>query len=496
MKVTVNGNATELITYRRKDTRNLSDGVATLEIYYDPSVGYLPRYSRINGPLPDGDQAFKEFYLLEARPCASGGFVPAEWYEASYFVSDFRRQYPSYDYHAKVRPGFHRVAIGHFRATRISDRRTPVRLEKLTGITRISTSEKLAPIRSVPDRIGFDEIEAHLRRFPRSSALTGPAVDIDETRKYLKQPAPPNMGRIVGLAAFLFVATAGIFLLVRRRRSLVLLAIGLSTALTGCDRSQGVDRARLVAEVSPPFLVHDPDVGILNLSLVVRNEGGGRIRVFQASGGCSCRRIDQSGLPVELTQGRKVILKAKIRSERAYDPRGFVLALSTDRGILDLPVKYHAVPTHDLFPASINLGAIIDGSHTEGGVQAGTVFEVVHREIVDGSKSRAPVSIVVPPDLIIQKRESRQVEVPGQPDFRLVDTTYALSLVDPGYGLKKTVVTLQGDGGGILCETPVIWQRLPYLSSNPAKLYLGSRPVRYKGSRHLITSQVGQAFPA
>jgi hypothetical protein len=48
---------------------------------YDPSVGYLPRHVRQLG-VSNGLGLCKEFYLVGARPCAQGGFVPTEYYEA------------------------------------------------------------------------------------------------------------------------------------------------------------------------------------------------------------------------------------------------------------------------------------------------------------------------------------------------------------------------------------------------------------------------------
>lgn len=56
------------------------------EIYYDPSVGYLPRFVRSVGVFR-GSANCKEYYLIKARPCAAGGFVPVESYEAK-FVGD------------------------------------------------------------------------------------------------------------------------------------------------------------------------------------------------------------------------------------------------------------------------------------------------------------------------------------------------------------------------------------------------------------------------
>ncbi len=217
----VNGFATELEIYTKNTT-----GLGCLEVYYDPSMGYIPRYIRITGPGNPRDQSFKELYVLNAQPCAAGGFVPLEWYEVSYYVDDFRRHYPTYDYKTVVRPSFHLVGLGHYKAVRMTDRKKPVALEKMKGIAKISTSEGTVSLNAVPDRMGFADLDLRLRHASiRQKRLTA-AVNIDEARKF-STPPPSGVEWYTILAVSLLVPMIAIGFFKLRRRGLQVLLIEL-----------------------------------------------------------------------------------------------------------------------------------------------------------------------------------------------------------------------------------------------------------------------------
>ena len=107
----MNGYRTEVEIY----TQN-TDDVRSLEVHYDPSIGYLPRYARVCGPGNPTRYGVKEMYMLDARPCKAGGFVPFEWYSVSYFVDNFPRRFPAYDHKTVLKPSYHLVGIGHYKA--------------------------------------------------------------------------------------------------------------------------------------------------------------------------------------------------------------------------------------------------------------------------------------------------------------------------------------------------------------------------------------------
>lgn len=338
----VNGFRTELEIY----SQNTND-VRRLEVHYDPAIGYIPRYARVTGPINATSQAFKELYVLDARPCALGGFIPLEWYALSYYVDDFDRRYPSYNWQTVVKPTFHLLGIGHYRAVRLTDRKKPVALEKLAGITTITTTEGRVPLGVVTDRMGLGEVDARIHRGLVHPKPRMPTVDMNELRRFSGSVASDRRWYAVLGVCLTVPFFAGGFYVLRRRRSLFLL-IGLFTICSGCGQSQKADKPLLTAKVTPTFLVYEPSAGLLNVSITVKNDGDDKIKVFQASAGCSCRKLDLSPLPKELSPGSEVTLSARIFGESSYDPKRFPLVVTTDRGLLEFPLRHVALPRHNL----------------------------------------------------------------------------------------------------------------------------------------------------
>src|SRR5262249_2975437 len=104
------------------------DAWVRTEIYYDPSVGYLPRYVRARG-IGGRSALCRELYLVSARPCAAGGFVPTEFYEAVYGIAPPKHLAgDEFDDPFAPRP-LRKVTLGHFVATDFKDFKGPAALE-------------------------------------------------------------------------------------------------------------------------------------------------------------------------------------------------------------------------------------------------------------------------------------------------------------------------------------------------------------------------------
>ena len=60
-----------------KEATSVNNGWSQLEVYYDPSVGFLPRFVRRLSHDGRVDRAFVlEFFLADARPCVAAGSYP------------------------------------------------------------------------------------------------------------------------------------------------------------------------------------------------------------------------------------------------------------------------------------------------------------------------------------------------------------------------------------------------------------------------------------
>ncbi len=62
--------------------------------------------------------------------------------------------------------------------------------------------------------------------------------------------------------------------------------------------------------------------------------------------------------------------------------------------------------------------------------------------------------------------------------FKFVDSTYHFTITDTSYGLQKREINLRSPDGSAVVSEPVVWNRLPFLSSVPSKATLGVQPAR------------------
>jgi hypothetical protein len=67
-----------------------------IEVWYDPSIGFLPRYGRIL-TVGQSETTVDEMTLMAAHSCVEGGFVPTEWCRRLFSVKDFEKRYAIYD---------------------------------------------------------------------------------------------------------------------------------------------------------------------------------------------------------------------------------------------------------------------------------------------------------------------------------------------------------------------------------------------------------------
>lgn len=439
-----------------------------LEVHFDPSIGHVPRYARVIGPIHGNDRSVKEMYMIAAKPCAAGGFVPVEWYDVSYIVENFARRYPSYSYETVLHPSGRRIAVGHYKAVRMTDRKKPVALEKLAGITRISSDGGEVALTTVPDHLSLADVEARLAKVLAHPKPLPPTVDVDEIRKFAGGPDRLMSWYLVLGACVILLSGLALGLRALRRRAALLLLTSLSAVSSGCARPAD-SPPRLTAEVSPGITVYPPDQPMLHLTLTIRNLSPQSVKILQASGGCSCRAIDQHPFPVKLNRGGSVSLAITVRGDRSYEPAAFHLALSTDQGIIELPARYLALPRFSLIPESINLGTLTDEEQESS-------FEIVQRQVFQRGTPRADLPLQVPPEFDATCTGTRETAIIESSALHYVDKTYRLTLKHKQYGLSKAVIQ-QGGGNGA-AEASVVWRRVPYLSTTPARLYLGARPLR------------------
>lgn len=454
------GHRVEVETYR--SDRN--SGWAQVEVSYDPAVGFLPRYLRMVSFRKKGKTHVRETYLTDARMCAAGGFVPTEWYETDYAIEGFGGRYPDYDEDTILSPPG-KVFAGHFKVTRMADRTAPMSFARLKGVRSIGAIGGTAGLGGRTSLTISDIKSVMGRKLDTPAVAAMPSLDADELHKY---DARPGHGWYwyLGGAAVIFVAVGA----TARRRFGAALALACAAGTAGCGHVGEPVTKLTAAFTRTRLLLDDADAGFVPLTLVLRNDGNRPLQIFGADGGCSCRRIEKTSFPIRLGAGETRPLKVDIQNSRAELPQNVAITFETDRGSIPVPVSLYALHRYKLDPDS--------PSHTSLEEDNPWEFDLVQRVLFETGKPRPATALVVPPELAATELGRRTGRVGGAPEFSYEDTTYLVRLNDLGLGLHKAVIYLKGPDGGKVADSTVVWDRAPFLSTTPERVYLGLRAAR------------------
>ena len=460
------GRPYELATY----SRPVPQGWVRGDVRYDPSVGYLPRFARIVDCSKEmhGVGLVAEFHLIEARPCAAGGFVPMEWYEIKYDVDAIESHYKAIDDATRFAPNRDRVVVDHFRATALRDRNETVKLTRLKQIGLISGLGGSIALAKPPVAMTLTQVVNLLgRKNLEPSPRVFPALDNEELHRFeVARSRPWWPYATIGAGALILIVV-----LIGRWRTRGLWAVLFVVFMgSGCNREPSKPVIRLAADFTKPSLLYEPGRQVIDAELVVRNVGNRGIHLTGANGGCACRQVDRSKLPIDLAPGQRLALGVQLTDRKDYRPQTVTFNWETESGELHTPVDLLAIPRHDLSPEVVSIAA-----DSESGAMA---FDLVHRQVLEGGAVWPRCELVLPPRFTIVSQESRKGRMADAPDYQCLDTTYHLRLADQELGTRKESIALEVDGTLTPIHAEVVWRRRAYLSCTPGKVLLGSKPVR------------------
>jgi len=462
------GNPTEVEIYRKQDAGGM--GWEQIEVSYDPAVGYLPRFVRSLSYYPPNDMASSnEMYLIEARPCAAGGFVPIEWYNISFDVPNFKSRLRNYDESTDLAPPSTEVGVSHFRASGFRDFSGPVVLTEIKDVHSVASMGGTLARPARVSSLSLDGVKKLLGK-----RITTPAqkltlnIDEAELRELGRRPSGTWWPYIAALTAAL--VSIALFLTWRRARaSLAALALVTLGGASGCG-SVGDPVIRLTAAYKETFVYIDPRTHELPMTLVVRNDGNQALRLLKADGGCSCRKVDQSSFPVVVRPGGSVLVPVKMSITPTTMPQGSQFQLETDKGGITVSAPLFTLVSHELNPETI--------ANTYMNESDGWTFDLTHRVIFPAVGAKPKFDLKFPGEFTVARGETRSGRVGGAPAYAYEESNYRVTLNDHALGARKTLISLAEPGGGVVLEAPIVWKRVPFLSSIPDRVILGTRPVR------------------
>ena len=455
------GHATEVEIYRREQ----EDGWHQVEVSYDPSIGSNPRYCRLLKWVAKDDRLFvKEAYVVKADVCSAGGFVPTEVRKTAYRVDRFSRNYPKFDDNTSF-TATDQVELDRFVATRFVDFVGPAKIEDTAGVTFLTS---YGGPRKIPggllNAMTIPAVKAALGTRLTAAPPPMPHLDVAEQNEFNTQRGRPWWPYLIGgLAAVAALGAAGY---ARKRALAVVALIGLLPA-AGCGTA-GPPAPRLSGAFDRPQLLYDPGRP-LQLTLTLKNDGNRPLRIRAVNGGCTCRRVDPAPFPATLKVGQSLNVGVSLNDDRSFAPQNITFTADSDQGSLNFPASLHALPSHHVSPIAPANNSLVEGQGWE--------FDLVHRELSDGTSPTHPATLTFPAEFAATRGQTVAGSVANLPKFAFKDTTYHVTLKDDRLGLCKAPILLRA-GDRTLFEVPVIWKRSRYLSTAPERVSLGTRPVR------------------
>ncbi len=463
------GNLTEVETYRREEPDGT--GWQQIEISYDPAIGYLPRFVRTLSYFAPNDRTYSdEMYLIEARPCAAGGFVPTEWYNISFDVPNFKSRFPNYDDSTDLAPPMAELPGGsHFRASSFRDFSGPVALTEIKDVHSIAAVGGMVARPAKIPSLSLGDVKKLLgKRVSTPARRVMLNIDTAELRE-LEHPSSSRWWPyLVGVS--LAIISAAILVRWRRVRARIgVLVFAVLCGTSGCGYV-GDPVVKLTASYKDTFVYINPRTHELPMTLVVLNSGNQAIRLSGADGGCSCRKVDQSTLPAVVRPGRIITIPVRLSITPTTAPQMSQFQIDTDKGIIGVSAPFYTLVSHELNPETIANNYMYEADEW--------AFDLSHRVVLPSSGGEPVFRLIFPKEFVAVQGATREGRVGGAPGYAYRETTYRLTLKDRSLGAHKASISVSDPEKDTLLEAPIVWKRVPFLSSVPDRVILGTRPVR------------------
>jgi hypothetical protein len=445
---------------------------ARLEIWYDPSINYVPRYVR-HLAVADGRVQCREIFVRETYTSQEGGFVPTDLFETDFVGTPPALVASSQLITDSIHPTG-RIVMGRLKAIRAGRLDGEVGLERLEGSKRIVAIGGSVPLPiSNSKRLTIKTMEHLLGRNLRNpmpaSLLTLDQAELDELGTL------PRGGWSPLWLAFLvlpLIVVAG--LVVRRgkagvRAIILILTLCLLGVPAGCvKRPPSPADLAVTLEGSP--VLYDPLKGTVSLTMNAYNRGSVPIKIITVDGGCACRKVDQSQFPVVHSPGATLRIPVTVTTPSDVSDVTYKFQFQTDAGLWETVASVLMLPTQTVSPRTLASPVLVESEDWE--------FDLTYRRIFQSTSTADAAELVYPKQFNGTRVGTNSGAVARAPGYMFEDTTYRVKLLNRDEGTFKEVFRVKrADDKGDL-EVPAVWNRVSFLSPSPAKAYLGTRTAR------------------
>ena len=460
----INGFSTVVEVYQHDLS---SDDWFRMQIYYDPSIGFLPRYVRSVATTHNKTYC-KEIYLIDAKPCSAGGFVPLEWYETIFTGDVPTRLLPSELDRSDGPSPIAKVGVGHCKVTSFEDLTQNVSMVGLDSARHINAQggsisfdpRKALTIASLQSALG--------KKLTTPRATVMPTLDIEELQKFETAPRGSWLpAMLIAIACFIICGFTA-----RRKissRFFPVLILPLVCSQFGCNQSQR-PIAQVVARFNQSYVVFDEGTASIPLKLSVRDQGNVPLRIFKIDGGCTCRSVDLTGFPITLASGDIRDVPVSLNSSPKAAAVAYRFKFETDNGVLYSEVPIVLLAKHTFHPEAISIASL--------GERESHQFEITHRSVFRKDEAPDIAMLETSDDFDFEETARHTATVSIAPDQQYQDVKYNVQMNNFNVGLNRSAIRLRSADGLILAEIPVGWRRLEFLSTIPDRIILANKSIR------------------
>jgi hypothetical protein len=137
---------------------------------------------------------------------------------------------------------------------------------------------------------------------------------------------------------------------------------------------------------------------------------------------------------------------------------------------MDVSATLVTLANHVVAPESPSNCSLVEGTPWK--------FELVHRAIRPAGQKIGMTRLVMPPGFeAVPLKKSKAIPL-GFRELEAEDIRYQITLKNQDIGTFKENFRIEDDRGESLLDVPVLWQRLPFLSTSPTSVLIGQKAVR------------------
>jgi hypothetical protein len=437
----------------------------TYVVAYDASIGFLPRYVRLMMHDRSNDLGMiEEMYLVDARRCSYGGYVPCEWIQLSFDIEGFGAKYRDVKPGSVLEPPNSEVSIGWFRAEQFDDLLAEPAVQNDEGFTHLSSGGGTVAVPGRAKTLTLTE----MRRALGLKVYTAPPVSRIDSIEAHEFDGTSNSSLKVWIGCLLLILLGCGFLFVgyRRYRSVRMLLLFGTVVVLGCAQPLPA----LQTTLTPAVIAYDwqADDAPASFTLSIRNTGNCVLEIKEMKTGCSCALADSSAFPITLVPKDPCDVEIHIQRTSRYSKQSLVWTFLTDLGEIRCTNSFLMFPKAKISPKHQFAPALYPGDPH--------AFMVVAHEVTADGIPFPTAELKVPDGLDVAEGESQSGVGPSE-GFVFRERTFIVSVVDQDLGHhKREVVLVSGDEK--LAVAFVGWKRIPLVSTLPEKVYLAERPIR------------------